>query len=184
MSPAINHFQDNVHEKNDDVQITDEVADATQDVTDNNENNPNDDSGNNVVDLDDISDNELVANVNPNIAKRLMTRKGRKIADQNPPKRRVPKTTSTGPLRSKAGSKDNSTGPSKSKDIPKSTPVGPTKTWSKVSLKKRKDSIIENSDSDVEMDIQDIPLEKEASQDDDTDEVAADGELSSSKSED
>ncbi|XP_058774620.1 uncharacterized protein LOC131648903 [Vicia villosa] len=106
--------------KNLDVQGNDVAADATQDVTDKNENDPNDDSGNNVVDLDDISNGELIANVNPSIAKRLMTRKGKKIADQSPPKRRVPKTTSTGPIRSKAGSKDNSTGPSKMdvQDIP------------------------------------------------------------------
>ncbi|XP_058749537.1 uncharacterized protein LOC131622521 [Vicia villosa] len=142
------------------VQRNDEVVDVTQDVTYNTEDGHNVDSGKNVVDLDNYSDNELITNVNPSIAKRLMTRKGKKVIDQSPPKRKVPKSTSTGPIRSKVVSKSTSTGPRKSKVVPKSTSVGPTKSWSKVVPKKRKARVIEESDSDVEVDVQDIPLKK------------------------
>ncbi|XP_058784318.1 uncharacterized protein LOC131659097 [Vicia villosa] len=157
---------DEVHETNDDdVQVTHkeknvEAADVAKDVTDTTEDGPNVDSGKNVVALDEFSDNDLVANVNPSVAKRLMTRKGKKVVDQSPPKRRVPKTTSTGPIRSKVVSKSTSTGPSKSKTVFQSVPVGPSKSWSKVIPKKRKAQVMDDSDSDVEVDVQDIPLKK------------------------
>ncbi|XP_058783639.1 uncharacterized protein LOC131658349 [Vicia villosa] len=168
---------DEVHEKNDavnmsddDVQMTneeknDEAADVAQDVTNNTENlgvQRNDEAADVAQDITDNTedDNDLVANANPFIAKRLMTRKGKKVVDQSLPKRKVPKSTSTGPIRSKAVSKSTSTGPSKSKAVPKSTTVGPTKSWSKLVPKKRKARVIEESDSDVEVDVQDIPLKK------------------------
>ncbi|XP_058726401.1 uncharacterized protein LOC131597739 [Vicia villosa] len=157
---------DEVHEtNNDDVQVIDEeknveVADVAKDVTDTTEDGPNVDSGKNVVDLDEFSDNDLVANVNLSVAKRLMIRKGKKVVDQSPPKRRVPKNTSTGPIRSKVVSKSASAGPSKSKTVSQSVPVGPSKSWSKVIPKKRKAQVMDNSDSDVEVDVLDIPRKK------------------------
>ncbi|XP_058732887.1 uncharacterized protein LOC131604467 [Vicia villosa] len=148
-------------EKNDHgVQKDDEVTDVAQDVTDNIEDGPNVNAGKNVVDLDEFSDNELVANVNHSIAKRLMTRKGKKVVDQSPPKKKGPKSTSTGPIRSKSVSKSTSIGPIKSKVVPKSTSVGPTKSWSKVVPEKRKAQVIADSDSYVAMDVQDTPLKK------------------------
>ncbi|XP_058765663.1 uncharacterized protein LOC131639174 [Vicia villosa] len=106
-----------------------EAVDVAKDVTDTREDAPNGDSGKNVVDLDEFSDNDLVASVNPSIVKRLMTRKGKKVVDQNPSKRR-------------------------------NVPVGPSKSWSKVIPKKRKAQVMDDSDSDVEVDVQDIPLKK------------------------
>ncbi|XP_058768263.1 uncharacterized protein LOC131641986 [Vicia villosa] len=66
-----------------------------------------------VVDLDEFSDNDLVAAVNPGLTKRLMTRRKGKAAVQSSPKRKVPpispfadfirkKSTSTGPIKSRA----------------------------------------------------------------------------------
>ncbi|XP_058757874.1 uncharacterized protein LOC131631113 [Vicia villosa] len=159
---------DNVHEKNDDVQMTDEekndeaadvvqnftdntknpdvqgnaeAADVTQDVTDNNENDPNDDSGN-------------------NHSKKAHDQKGKKVANQSPPKKKVPKTTSTGPIRSKVVSKSTSIGPSKIKTVSQSVPVGPSKSWRKVIPKKRKAQVMDDSDSNVEVDVQRIQLKK------------------------
>ncbi|XP_058733366.1 uncharacterized protein LOC131604974 [Vicia villosa] len=176
---------DDVHIPNDDVQMTEEEeddvgvqknndnADVTLDVTNNTEDGPDADECINVVNLDDLSDSDLVANANPSIAKRLMTRRGKKVVDQSPPKRevvlkstsgpikrKVPKSTSTGPIRSKYVSQCTRNGPFKSKVVPKSTSVDPTKSWSKVVPKKMKAQVIAESDSDVAMDYQDTPLKK------------------------
>ncbi|XP_058752819.1 uncharacterized protein LOC131626010 [Vicia villosa] len=176
---------DDVHIPNDDVQMTEEEeddvgvqknndnADVTPDVTNNTEDGPDADACINVVNLDDLSDSDLVANVNPSIAKRLMTRRGKKVVNQSPPKRevvlkstsgpmkrKVPKSTSTGPIKSKDVSQSTPIGPVKSKVVPKSTSVGPTKSWSKVVPKKMKAQVIAESDSDVAMDYQDTPLKK------------------------
>ncbi|XP_058726444.1 uncharacterized protein LOC131597793 [Vicia villosa] len=176
---------DDVHIPNDDVQMAEEEEDdvgvqknndnavVTPDVIDNNEDGPDADAGINVVNLDDLSDSDFVANVNPSITKSLMTRRGKKVVDQSPPKRKVvlkstsgpikrkvPKSTSTGPIRSKAVSQSTPTGPAKSKVVPKSTSVGPTKSWSKVVPKKRNAQVIAESDYDVAMDVQDTPLKK------------------------
>ncbi|XP_058784111.1 uncharacterized protein LOC131658876 [Vicia villosa] len=108
-----------------------------------------------VVDLDDYSDNDMVAAMNPSIDKRLMTRRKGKVVVQSSPKRKVaPKS----PFANSIKKKSTSTGPIKSRAVSQS--VGPTKSWSKVVPKKRKAQAIVDSDSDVDVDVQDIPLRK------------------------
>ncbi|XP_058733058.1 uncharacterized protein LOC131604644 [Vicia villosa] len=114
-------------------------------------------TGTHVVDLDDYSDNDLVAVVNPGIAKRLMTRRKGKVVVQSSPKRKVaPKSPSTDYIRKKS----TSTGPIRRRVVSQSVSIGPTKSWSKVIPKKRKAQDIVDSDSDVDVDAQDIPLRK------------------------
>ncbi|XP_058758493.1 uncharacterized protein LOC131631746 [Vicia villosa] len=91
-----------------------------------------------VINLDDLSDDDLVASINPSIARRLMRREGKQdVAEVS--------------LKKKAGAK--------------SVSVGPKKVWSKVVPKKRKArSISENeSDSDVAVDVNDIHPKKKVS---------------------
>ncbi|XP_058726171.1 uncharacterized protein LOC131597492 [Vicia villosa] len=91
-----------------------------------------------VINLDDLSDDDLVASINPSIAKRLMRRKGKQAVAEDS---------------------------QKEKAVVYPTSVGPKKPWSKVVPKKRKDRIIvENeSDSDVAMDVNDIHPKKKVS---------------------
>ncbi|XP_058760696.1 uncharacterized protein LOC131634029 [Vicia villosa] len=88
-----------------------------------------------VINLDDLSDDDLVASINPSIAKRLIRRKGKQaVAEDSLKKKAVVKPTS----------------------------VGPKKSWSKVVPKKRKARIIaENeSDSDGAVNVNDIHPKK------------------------
>ncbi|XP_058775245.1 uncharacterized protein LOC131649500 [Vicia villosa] len=91
-----------------------------------------------VINLDDLSDDDLVASINLSIAKRLMRRKGEQVVDEDSLKK---------------------------KTVVKPTSVGPKKSWSKVVPMKRKARIIaENeSDFDVALDVNDIPPKKKAS---------------------
>ncbi|XP_058779196.1 uncharacterized protein LOC131653134 [Vicia villosa] len=91
-----------------------------------------------VINLDDLSDDDLVASINPSIARRLMRRKGKQVVAEDSQKTRV---------------------------VAKPTSVRPKKPWSKVVPKKRKARIIaENeSDSDVVVDVNDIHPKKKAS---------------------
>ncbi|XP_058722094.1 uncharacterized protein LOC131593553 [Vicia villosa] len=91
-----------------------------------------------VINLDDFSDDDLVASINPSIAKRLMRRKGKQAVDEDSLKKNV---------------------------VVKPTSVGPKNSWIKVVSKKRKARIIaENeSDSDVVVDINDIHPKKKVS---------------------
>ncbi|XP_058755196.1 uncharacterized protein LOC131628380 [Vicia villosa] len=93
-------------------------------------------TGTEVVDLDEYFDNGLIASIDPSIAKRFMTTKGKKVVGQSPSKK-------------KAGI-----------DSSKKDTVGPPRTWSKVIPKKRKVNVISSSDTDVECDVSDIPLKK------------------------
>ncbi|XP_058725466.1 uncharacterized protein LOC131596739 [Vicia villosa] len=148
-------------EHDDEAQQDDDNTDVTQNVNDNTEAEPEAVVGTKVVDLDDMFNSNLVANVNASIEKHLMTRKGKKAIDQSPPKRKVVlKSTSTGPIKRKAIPKITSTCPIKSKVVSKIASVGPTKSWSKVVPKKRKSKVITDSNPDVDVDVQDIPLRK------------------------
>ncbi|XP_058746261.1 uncharacterized protein LOC131619147 [Vicia villosa] len=91
-----------------------------------------------VINLDDLPDDDLVASINPSIAKRLMRRKGEHVVDEDSLKK---------------------------KTVVKPTFVGPKKSWSKVVPKKRKARIVDEneSDSDVALDVNDIPPKKKAS---------------------
>ncbi|XP_058761125.1 uncharacterized protein LOC131634470 [Vicia villosa] len=150
-------------ENDDDVQKDNDNADVIEDVNDI-ENTGADagtgtatDTGTHVMDLDNSSDNDLVAVVNPSIAKRLMTRRKGKVVVQSSPKRKVtPKSLSINYIKKKT----TSTSPIKSIAVSQSVSVGPTKSWSKVVPKKRKAQAIVESDSDVDVDIKDIPLRK------------------------
>ncbi|XP_058750459.1 uncharacterized protein LOC131623467 [Vicia villosa] len=114
-------------------------------------------TGSHVVDLDDFSDNEPIAAVNPGLTRRLMTRRKGKDVVQSSPKRKVsPRSPSVDFIRKKSTSTD----PIKSIVMSQSVSVGPTKSWSKVIPKKRKAQAIVDSDSDVDVDAQDIPLRK------------------------
>ncbi|XP_058767267.1 uncharacterized protein LOC131640929 [Vicia villosa] len=120
-------------ENNEDVQEDADNTNVTEDVNDIGNSEADDspradvDTGTNVVDLDDYSDNDLVATVNPSVAKRLMTRRKGKVVIQNSPVK-------------KADVKS----PSKDSVVPK----------------KRKARAVEESESDVEVNVPDIPLKK------------------------
>ncbi|XP_058752786.1 uncharacterized protein LOC131625972 [Vicia villosa] len=109
----------------------------------------------NVVDLDEYSDNELLATVNPSVAERLMTRRKDKAVIQNSP---VKKVVVKRPSKEFVRKKSTSAGPVKSRT--KSIGVGPSKSWIKVVSKKRKARAVEESESDVEVNVHDIPLKK------------------------
>ncbi|XP_058745923.1 uncharacterized protein LOC131618778 [Vicia villosa] len=110
-----------------------------------------------VMDLDDLSDNDLVAAMNPGLTKRLMTRRKGKAVVQSSPKRKVaPRSPSADFIKKKS----TSTGPIKSRAVSQSVSVSPTKSWNKVIPRKRKAQAIVDSDPDVDIDAQDIPLRK------------------------
>ncbi|XP_058722101.1 uncharacterized protein LOC131593556 [Vicia villosa] len=73
-----------------------------------------------VINLDDLSNDDLVASINPSIARRLMRRKGKQVVDEVSQKK---------------------------KTVAKSVSVRPKKAWSKVVPKKRK--AIRSSENDV-----------------------------------
>ncbi|XP_058774613.1 uncharacterized protein LOC131648896 [Vicia villosa] len=139
---------DNVHmaeeeENDDDVQKDDDNADVTQDVNDNTKAGPEAAAGTNVVNLDDMFDSDLVANGNPSIVKRLMTRKGIRI---------LIKVLPRGRLFLKAPLLALPRGEQFLKVL--------LQSWSKVVPKKKKPKVITNYESDVAVDVQDIPLRK------------------------
>ncbi|XP_058747235.1 uncharacterized protein LOC131620253 [Vicia villosa] len=101
------------------------------------------------TDLDEYSDNELLASLNPSVANRLMTRrKGKVISQSSPEKNAEAKNT----VKDSVKKKSTSTGPIKNRVVTKSVGVGPSKSWSKVVPKKIKEREIVESESDVEGD--------------------------------
>ncbi|XP_058749928.1 uncharacterized protein LOC131622901 [Vicia villosa] len=114
-------------------------------------------TGTNVVDVDEYSDNDLVATVNPSVAERLVTRRKDKAVIQKSP---VKKTDVKSPSKDYVKKKSTSAGPIKSRAVAKSVGIGPSKSWSKVVPKKRKARAVEESESDVEVNVHDIPLKK------------------------
>ncbi|XP_058725686.1 uncharacterized protein LOC131596980 [Vicia villosa] len=109
-----------------------------------------------IVEVDNISDVELIASVSPSIAKRLMTRRKGKAVMHSSPKK---KTAVNSPIKKK----DVVGSLVKKKAVPKSTSVGPTKSWSKVVPNKRKAIVLNETDSDVPSDVPDIPCRKKPS---------------------
>ncbi|XP_058764175.1 uncharacterized protein LOC131637593 [Vicia villosa] len=91
-----------------------------------------------VINLDDLSDDDLVASINPSIARRLMRRKGKQAVGEDSQKKRA---------------------------VAKPVSVGPKKPWSKVVPKKRKarSSSKNESDSNVAADVNDIHPKKKVS---------------------
>ncbi|XP_058760379.1 uncharacterized protein LOC131633707 [Vicia villosa] len=110
-----------------------------------------------MVDLDEHSDDELLASLNPSVANRLMTRrKGKVISQSSPEKNAEAKST----VKYSIKKKSTSAGPIKSRVVAKSVGVCPSKSWSKVVPKKRKEREIVESESDVEGDVPNIPSMK------------------------
>ncbi|XP_058774818.1 uncharacterized protein LOC131649090 [Vicia villosa] len=86
-----------------------------------------------------------------------MTRRKGNVAVQSSPKKKVaPRSPSTDSIKKK----NTSTGPIKGRDVSQSVYVGPTKSWSKVIPKKRKAQAIVDTDSYVEVDVQNISPRK------------------------
>ncbi|XP_058740991.1 uncharacterized protein LOC131613329 [Vicia villosa] len=133
---------------------------VTEDVNDidNNEHlKANTETDTKVVDLDEFSDDELLTSLNPSVANRLMTRRKGKAVVQGSPKR---STQVNNPAKDTVKKKSTSAGPVKSKTVTKSKGVGPSKSWSRVIPKKRKEREIVEPESDVEVNVPDIPSRK------------------------
>ncbi|XP_058784030.1 uncharacterized protein LOC131658792 [Vicia villosa] len=63
------------------------VTEVVNDIEDNEHTKVNTEKSTNVVDLDEYSDNELLASLNPSVANRLMTRRKGKVVSQSSPKK-------------------------------------------------------------------------------------------------
>ncbi|XP_050914932.1 uncharacterized protein LOC127129860 [Lathyrus oleraceus] len=108
-----------------------EEVHVTHDVSD----NPNCEAE--TVDLEESSDNELMSSVLPSIAKRVRTRREKKIVAQRSPRKKIDVPTSSKTTVAVESSL-------------KRKVHGPTKSWSKgVPKKKKTKSVIVESDSDV-----------------------------------
>ncbi|XP_058732942.1 uncharacterized protein LOC131604527 [Vicia villosa] len=132
----------------------------TKDVNDidNNEHpKANTETDTNVVDLDEYSDDELLTSLNPSVANRLMTRRKGEAAVQCSPKR---STQVNNPAKDTIRKKSTSAGPVKSKAVTKSKGVGLSKSWSRAIPIKRKEREIVEPESDVEVNVPDIPSRK------------------------
>ncbi|XP_050890026.1 uncharacterized protein LOC127095365 [Lathyrus oleraceus] len=92
------------------------------------------------VDLEEFSDNELLSSVVPSIAKRIRTRREKKIVAQRSPRKNIDVPTSPNPKVAESSLKRKG--------------HGPTKSWSKGVPKKMKTkSVVVESDSDVPCDV-------------------------------
>ncbi|XP_058762803.1 uncharacterized protein LOC131636162 [Vicia villosa] len=83
-------------------------------------------------------------------------RKDKTVVQRSP----IRSTQVKSPAKDTVRKKSTSAGPIKSKVVTKSTGVGPSKSWSKVILKKRKEREIVEPESDVEVNVPDIPSRK------------------------
>ncbi|XP_058733024.1 uncharacterized protein LOC131604611 [Vicia villosa] len=86
-----------------------------------------------------------------------MTRRKGKAVVQGSPKE---STQVNNPAKDTVRKKSTSAGPVKSKAVTKSKGVGPSKSWSRVIPKKRKEREIVEPESDVEVNVPDIPSRK------------------------
>ncbi|XP_058749650.1 uncharacterized protein LOC131622629 [Vicia villosa] len=154
------HTVDSDLEINKDEQGFAKNTNVTEDVIDidNNEHpKANTETDTNVVDLDEYSDDELLTSLNPSVANMLMTRRKGKAVVQGSPKR---STQVNNPAKDTVRKKSTSAGPVKSKAVTKSKGVGPSKSWSRVIPKKRKEREIVEPESDVEVNVPYIPSRK------------------------
>ncbi|XP_058745964.1 uncharacterized protein LOC131618824 [Vicia villosa] len=154
------HTVDSYLEINKDEQRVTKNTNVTKDVNDidNNEHlKANTETDTNVVDLYEYYDDELLTSLNPSVANRLMTRRKGKDAVQGSPKG---STQVNNPAKDTVRKKSTSAGPVKIKAITKSKGVGPSKSWSRVIPKKRKEREIVETESDVDVNVLDIPLRK------------------------
>ncbi|XP_058755677.1 uncharacterized protein LOC131628885 [Vicia villosa] len=154
------HTVDSDLEINKDEQGVTKNTNVTKDVNDidNNEHpKANTETDTNVVDLDEYSDEELLTSLNPSVANRLMTRRKGKAVVLGSPKG---STQVNNPAKDTVRKKSTSAGPVKSKAVTKSKGVGPSKSWRRVIPKKRKELEIVEPESDVEVNVPDIPSRK------------------------
>ncbi|XP_058783608.1 uncharacterized protein LOC131658318 [Vicia villosa] len=156
---AVNTVDSNLEIYKDEQGFT-KNTNVTEDVNDidNNEHpKANTETDTNVVDLDEYFDDELLTSLNPSVANRLMTRTKGKAVVQGSPKR---STQVNNPAKDTVRKKSTSAGSVKSKAVTKSKGVGPSKSWSRVIPKKRKEREIVEPESDVEVNVPDIPSRK------------------------
>ncbi|XP_058759339.1 uncharacterized protein LOC131632607 [Vicia villosa] len=154
------HTVDSDLEINKDEQGFTKNTNVTEDVNDidNNEHpKANIETDTNVVDLDEYSDDELLTSLNPSVANRIMTRRKGKAVVQGSPKR---STQVNNPAKDTVRKKSTSGGPVKSKAVTKSKGVGHSKSWSRVIPKKTKEREIVEPESNVEVNVPDIPSRK------------------------
>ncbi|XP_058784631.1 uncharacterized protein LOC131659459 [Vicia villosa] len=154
------HIVDSDLEINKDEQRVTKNTNVTEDVNDidNNEHpKANTETDTNMVNLDEYSDNKLLTSLNPSVANMLMTRRKGKAVVQGSPKG---STQVNDPTKDTVRKKSTSAGPVKSKAVTKSKGVGPSKSWSRVIPKKRKEREIIEPESDVEVNVPDIPSRK------------------------
>ncbi|XP_058740989.1 uncharacterized protein LOC131613327 [Vicia villosa] len=133
------------------------VTENVNDIDNNEQPKANTETDTNVVDLDEYSDDELLTSLNSSVANRLMTRRKGKAVVQGSPKGSTQVNNSTKDIVRK---KSNSTGPVKSKAVTKGKRFGPPKSWSRVIPKKRKEREIIERESDVEVNVPNIPSRK------------------------
>ncbi|XP_058784067.1 uncharacterized protein LOC131658832 [Vicia villosa] len=154
------HTVDSDLEINKDEQGVTKNTNVTEDVNDI-ENNvhpkANTETDTNMVDLDEYYEDELLTSLNLIVANRLMTRRKGKSVVQGSPKR---STQVNKPVKDAIRKKSTSAGPVKSKAVTKSKGVGPSKSWSRVIPKKSKEREIVEPESDVEVSVPDIPSRK------------------------
>ncbi|XP_058767797.1 uncharacterized protein LOC131641509 [Vicia villosa] len=133
------------------------VTADVNDIEDNEHTKANTETNTDVVDLDKYSNNELLTSLNPSVANRLMTKRKDKHVVQRSPKK---STQVKSHVKDVVMKKSTSAGPIKSKAVTKSTGVGPSKSWSRVIPKKRKEWEIVEPESDAEVNVPDIPSRK------------------------
>ncbi|XP_058741115.1 uncharacterized protein LOC131613463 [Vicia villosa] len=154
------HTVDSDLEINKDEQGVTKNTNVTEDVNDiENNDHPkaSTETDTNVVKLDEYSDDELLTSLNPSVANRLMTRRKGKVVVQGSPKG---STQVNNPTKDTVKKESTSKGPVKSKAVTKSKGVGPSKSWSRAIPKKRKEREIVEPESDVEVNVPDIPSRK------------------------
>ncbi|XP_050919118.1 uncharacterized protein LOC127136625 [Lathyrus oleraceus] len=139
------HKESNVDKPLDNV--AGEEVHVTHDVSD----NPNCEAE--TVDLEEFSDNELLSSVLPSIAKRVRTRREKKIVTQRSPRKKIDVPNSSKTTMAVESSL-------------KRKVHGPTKSWSKVVPKKKKTKfVVVESNSDVPLVYQKrLALERELAQ--------------------
>ncbi|XP_058774751.1 uncharacterized protein LOC131649021 [Vicia villosa] len=118
------------------------VIEDVNDIEDNEHPKANTETDTNVVDLDEYFDNELLTSLNPSVANRLMTRRKGKTIVQRSPKKSTQVTSAA-------------------KDVvrKKSTSAGPIKSKAVIPKKSKEREIVE-PESDVEVNVPDIPSRK------------------------
>ncbi|XP_058733084.1 uncharacterized protein LOC131604675 [Vicia villosa] len=154
------HTVDSDLEINKDEQGVTKNTNVTKDVNDiDNNDHPKaiTETDTNVVNFDEYSEDELLTSLNPGVANRLMTRRKGKAVVQGLPKR---STQVNNPAKDTIRKKSTYAGPVKSKVVTKSKGVGPSKSWSRVIPKKRKEREIVEPESDVEVNVPNIPSRK------------------------